>query len=300
MHTFLKLCYDLGVPIAEDKTLGPTTILPFLGFIIDSALGIVFIPHEKLAKLHAQLTPMLNMKKMFVRDLESVTGLLSFCSRAIPSARTFIRRFYDILAGLKVKKSYYKVRLNEEVKADVAILLEFLDKFNGHCYFPDRFWISNVSLKLFTDSSGSPDLGCGAFFNNHWCQLAWPSSIANSPLIRNLAFLELIPVVLALYLWGDQLKNKRIIFYIDNLALVSILNKNSSKDKSIMKLVRHVVLITMLKNIQFKAFHIETSQNQIADALSRFQMHRFRTVAQYADMFPTQIPEEFWMVLNQF
>jgi len=92
--------------------------------------------------------------------------------------------------------------------------------------------------------------------------------------MRNMAFLELVPVVLALFLWSEQLKNKRIIFHIDNLALVSILSKGSSKDPAIMRLIRLIVLFAMLNNIQFKALYITSSNNKIADALSRFQIEK--------------------------
>jgi hypothetical protein len=85
------------------------------------------------------------------------------------------------------------------------------------------------------------------------------------PILRNMSLLELIPVVLALYLWSSFHKRKKqILFHIDNLALVSIINKRTSKDKQIMKLVRPLVLLTMLNDIQFKARHINTTENSIA------------------------------------
>jgi hypothetical protein len=42
-----------------------------------------------------------------------------------------------------------------------------------------------------------------------------------------ISFLELVPVVLALYLWADEFTGKKVLFHIDNLALVSIMNKRS-------------------------------------------------------------------------
>ena len=65
-----------------------------------------------------------------------------------------------------------------------------------------------------------------------------------------------------------------------------------------MKLISPLVLVTMLHNIQFKASHIEGIQNDTADALSRFQMERFRLVAPSADLLPAVIPEEFWIVIS--
>ena len=131
MEIFMDLSKELGVPIVEEKTVEPIKVLSFLVYVIDTELMMVYIPQNKLAKLHSLLIPMLHKQKMFVRQLESVTGLLAFCSRAIPASRAFIRRFYDLIAGVK-NKPHYKVRLNNEVKSDVLLLLEMLDKFNGH------------------------------------------------------------------------------------------------------------------------------------------------------------------------
>ena len=298
MNTFMGISEELGIPIADDKTVGPTTVLPYLGFIIDTELMMVLIPPDKISKLHDLLVPMLNKRKMLVRDLESVTGLMSYCSRAIPSSRAFIRRFYDLLSSIKNRKPLYKVRINNEVKADVTMWLQFLHSFNGQCLFPEKNWLSNHILQLFTDSSGNPGLGCGAYFCGHWVQFPWPIQWHDLPLMRNLALLELIPIVLALYLWAPHLSQKRIIFRTDNIALVSIINKRSSKDKQIMKLIRPLVLLTMRHHIQFKAFHIEGAQNQIADALSRFQVQRFRSLAPAADLLPATIPGEFLTVIS--
>lgn len=46
----MNVCDELGVPIAENKTVGPSNIITFLGFIIDTVLMMVRIPEEKLQK----------------------------------------------------------------------------------------------------------------------------------------------------------------------------------------------------------------------------------------------------------
>ena len=60
-----------------------------------------------------------------------------------------------------------------------------------------------------------------------------------------------------------------------------------------MKLVRHLVLLTMLNDIQFKATHINTTENSIADVFSRFQMDRFRLLAPQAEKKPVPVPTKF-------
>ena len=115
--------------------------------------------------------------------------------------------------------------------------------------------------------------------------------------MKNMSLLELIPIVMALYIWVEEFAQKKILFHADNAALVSIINKRSSKDKLIMKFIRPLVLLTMRHNVQIKAMHIEGAKNNIADSLSRFQMNRFRRLAPSADLYPAPIPQEFLTII---
>lgn len=299
MNTFLDISNQLGVPINDSKTVWPTTLLTFLGLDIDTVAMTIRIPEEKLVKLKNMLTPLLSMKKVTLRDLESVVGLMSFCARAITSSRAFLRRFYDLIATVNNKKPYHFARLNSEVKEDVKVWLNFLEHFNGSTYISDQTWLTNETLELFTDSSGNHQLGAGAYFAPHWVQYKWPNSWVNTPILRDMTVLELIPVVLALLIWGSELQNKKLIFRIDNSALVATLNKRTSKSKSVMKLVRPLVFLTMRYNIQFKAMHIEGLHNSIADSLSRFQMERFRSLAPMADKEPVAVPQKFLQIISE-
>ena len=58
---------------------------------------------------------------------------MALCARAIPSDRAFIRGFYYLTSEVRVMKSYYYVRINQEIKSDAEVLLEFLKNFNGEC-----------------------------------------------------------------------------------------------------------------------------------------------------------------------
>lgn len=157
------------------------------------------------------LTPLLSLKKVRLRDLESVVGLMSFCARAITSSRAFRRRIYDLIATVNNKKPYHFARLNAEVKEDIKVRLNFLEHFNGSTYISDQTWLTNDTLELFTDSSGNHQLGVGAYFAPHWAQYKWPNSWVNTPILRDMTVLEFIHVVLALLIWGSDLQNKQII-----------------------------------------------------------------------------------------
>ena len=154
----------------------------------------------------------------------------------------------------------------------------------------EQAWHSSDNLNLYTDASA--EIGFGAFFRGSWTQGRWPSSICCLKL--SIAFLELFPIVLALDLWGPLLRNQRVFFWSDDEAVVSIINRQTSRCPKIMALVRKLVVRCLELNIHFKARHVPGLDNGIADALSRFQMTRFRQLAPGADPTITPLPADLW------
>lgn len=185
--------------------------------------------------------------------------------------------------------------MTHAIKEDARIWIQFLENYNGKTPFPELAWSSNDALNLFTDSCGS--CGGGAFFNNHWTVIKWPNSWSLE-VRRDITFLELVPIVVAIWLWQDYFVSKKLIINTDNLALVHIINSQTSKSNRVMCLLRQLVLISIRRNIQIKFVHIPGHYNSIADSISRFQWAKFRTLAQNADIQPTQIPTELLNLLD--
>lgn len=78
----------------------------------------------------------------------------------------------------------------------------------------------------------------------------------------------------------------------DNMAVVNIINKQTSKDKSIMRLIRRLVLATLLYNIHFRAKHIPGKHNVTVDLLSRFQFQAAFQSSPHLDRLQTPIPQD--------
>ena len=129
-------------------------------------------------------------------------------------------------------------------------------------------------------------LGYAAIFGKHWFFREWPAVWKTF----NITILEFFPIVLAIEIWGPLMRNKCIVFFSDNQAVVEIMNKQTSKDRSIMVLLRHFVLSTLKYNILFHAKHIAGCINRESDALSRLQVEKFRLLAPSADPQPTPVP----------
>lgn len=291
MGAFSSLCKDLGIPIAENKSVGPVTVLTFLGLEIDTEEMVIRVPKEKCDLLVSELEYYLKQDRITLKKLQSLVGSLNFFGKAIRCARAFNRRFYDLTTH--VKRPHHFIKLNLEVKEDIEVWLQFLKSYDGKTYFPESCWTDNDVIQLFTDSAGGDGKGCGAYFSGKWSFFEWPSTWSELGILRDITFLELVPVVLSMEIWGNQLQNKKIMFHIDNIALVDILNSQTSKSKRVMSLVRPFVLCTLQNNIIFRAKHIAGKYNDIADSISRQQWERFRRLAPMAQQNPDEVPDSF-------
>ena len=292
MQQFLKVCLELGVPIAHEKTEGPVQIITYLGLEIDTVRGQVCIPREKLEKARVAIDKALSAQKMSLSQVQSLIGLPLFLCKDISPGRAFLRRLINLTCG--VKKSHYKIRITREAKQDLEMWIKFLSVFNGVYFFQVQEWVDSDTLQLFTDSAGS--IGFGAYFQGKWTQGRWPAWVLQMNL--SIAALELFPIYVALKIWGRGFANSRVLFNSDNNATVAILNKKSSPCPIIMKMTRDIVLVCLLFNISIKATYIECRNNCIADYLSRFQMEAFHKVAPTVNKTEVQLPVNIWTVLR--
>jgi hypothetical protein len=96
----------------------------------------------------------------------------------------------------------------------------------------------------------------------------------------------------AALLFGHEWCQKRILYRCDNQATVFAINKGRSDSPAMMQLMRRMVLVAAKNNFAFAAEFIPGKDNNIADALSRFQFDRFRQLAPEADPSPTPLPTE--------
>lgn len=289
LECFNKLCKELGVPLAEEKSVGPTSRLVYLGLEIDAVRQIVAVPEEKMSKISEKIQRALQASEMSLREIQSLIGSLSFICRAVAPGRPFLRRLIDLTCG--VKKQWHKIKLSSGAKADMKMWAVFLSEFNGVSIIPEQMWVGNEDLELFTDASGSQ--GFGGYFGGRWFQGRWPGDIGTT---RSIAWMEFFPVAVAVVLWCHLLQGKRILIRSDNVAVVSILNKQTSKCPVIMRLLRFVVLQCLKYNTVISARHLPGESNEVADSLSRLQVGRFRKLAPHAARNGTPVPEFMWKI----
>lgn len=75
-----------------------------------------------------------------------------------------------------------------------------------------------------------------------------------------------LEVVISVALWGDRWATKRVEFRSENMAVVSVLRSDTSKDPNIMVLLRHPSLFAARHSFAFMASLTGGRDNSIVDA----------------------------------
>ena len=295
LSTTLTLCAELGFPVAPEKTEGPATSLIFLGIEIDTMAQQLRLPEEKLQRLLTALyqwmsqatcpTPRGSGKK---RELLSLIGLLNHAAVVVRPGRAFMRSLID--AATRAKDLDHWVHLNRAARADLAWWLTFLRTWNGTSVIKP----TNPPFVLRSDASGS--WGCGAVHEDLWFQLQWPASWE----AVSIAPKELVPIIVAVVLWGPYWAGQRVCCLCDNAAVVAAVNKGAARDPTLAHLLRILAFATAVLDIYVTACHYPGVNNTSADALSRDRLPLFFSLNPQASPVPAIIPPELQeLVLNR-
>lgn len=281
MNTLLNIFDMLGIPLSTKKTEGPCTELEYLGIILDTINMEARLPLEKVKRIQGILESFRHRKTCTKRELLSLLGHLNFASRVIHPGRSFVSHLIKL--STTVKKLSHHIHI-KNCNSDIAMWARFLKDWNGVSFFLNDNVTVAADMRLYTDAT---DTSYGGFFDNKWFQGYFPEEILNEQ--TSMAFFELYPIVMSCILWGHTWSRHRILFYCDNSTTVEIINKGRSKIPSIMKLMRKLTYHSAINSFIIHAKHIPGRQNCIADAISRFQMAKFRNLAPAAEMFPIPI-----------
>lgn len=289
LGTALKLCEELGVPIAAHKTEGPSTVITFLGIELDSVERVLRLPEEKLRRLKREIERWKGRRCCTKRELQSIIGLLQHASCVVKPGRTFLRRMISLLPV--AKKPHHRIRLNAGFRSDLIWWSMFLPRWNGTGMM-DKVTREGHAVIITSDASGT--WGCGAYTSGgEWFQLRWPPAWREV----HITVKELLPIVLAIAIWGHQWTGQVVRCRCDNAAVVAIVNSGSSKDDKAMHLMRSAVFFVARHQLRVRAVHIPGAENQSADALSRDDHHSFLLQNPTAHPTPTVLPQELVQAL---
>ena len=301
VKVFLDICDIINFPVNLDKTYWGTTLLTFLGMLIDTVNQMVLIPMEKVDTARKLIGLVLNnpSKKVTLLQLQKICGFLNFLCRCVVPGRAFTRRLYAYTGTKEGKlKPHHHIKVNQEMREDLKMWLNFLNNSAVYCRpFIDfkKTWDAE-EIDLYTDASGK--IGSGGHCNDEYFHAIWDREFLKMK--PSIEYLELHAVVTAVLIWIHKFRNRRIILFCDNKSVVDMINSNSSSCRNCMVFIRILVMKGLVENVRIFAEHLSSAANKLADLLSRdrvqdykfLKMERGEKVARTA----TEMPEQIWPI----
>ena len=284
VRKFLDMCNTIGCPVALEKTEWANNWVIFLGILLDGKNKTLAIPEEKRIKALNLLDWAICKKKVTIKFVQRITGVLNFINRAIVPGRAFTRGMYEKLKlrdnSGKLLKQFHHTSLGSDFLQDCEVWKEFLqDKHNQALYRPfvdiDCF-SSATTLNFYTDSSLNKTLGMGGIFMDMWFQERWHIGFVQTcnPSIQ---YLELLALVAGVVTWGKhpQMCNNRLVVFCDNMSVRDMVNSYATSCFRCRKLLRILTLDNLRYNRRVFVKYVTSKNNLLADALSRFEMNKF-------------------------
>ena len=283
----LRICSEVGFPVMKEKVVGATTLIEFLGFLIDTSVMEIRLPQEKLQRVKSMLQSWKRRRSCTKRELLSMIGTLQHASTVVKPGRTFLRRMIDLSKRNVHLDSH--LRLNTDFRADLQWWATFIESWNGVSILTS-LCRRPIDAKLVSDASGS--WGCGAYFGSRWFSLLWSQCPVWTDM--HISVKELLPIVIACATWVAE---RHIRAVCDNAAVVVMINKRTSSNSAAMHLLRCLYFICSRFNITLTSEHVTGTRNTAADALSRNNVQGFFLEVPSASSTPSVLSPSLMEIL---
>ncbi len=259
LHSLFQL---LGVEEAENKAVAPNVCMIFLGIQFNTIDMTMSIDSGRLTQISEELDSWLGKETATRKELESLIGQLNFVAKCVRPSRVFMARLFNCLSEAPTRGSFF---ICEDVKLDIEWWAKFLPDFNGVSLIPALEW-AEVDAIIESDACLS---GGGAvnYASKEFFSTRFPEHIEEAQLAIN--ELELLTILLALKVWGYSLTGARLQLHCDNIVSVSAMNLSRIHNKFMQELMREVVYVQAVCQIEIKTVHIPGVENRRADQLSR-------------------------------
>jgi hypothetical protein len=271
-HDFDTLCSDLGFKVNDKKNVRGF-VAQFLGIELDSISMTAKLPTDKLERARHGVRSILDKKSISHIELQSLVGLLSFCTKVVAPGRPFLRRLYDALS-----RKLFFTHVTQAIRADLTWWHRFLLHWNGIRLL--RLVEERPTHFLWTDAS--TNFGLGGYILDHRAQ---PVSIDHVFAARvpsrgqakdDIQFREMLAIKFAFKRFLPRLAGSLVTAHCDNEAVCHGLRKSTIHGPAISPL-RELALLLAAHDIIVVPIWISSEENTLADLLSRF---RFKKIAE--------------------
>lgn len=253
---------DLGWHINYEKSvLTPSTIITFLGYIINtsgrSGFAEISIAVSRIKTLKKCIKLCLKSDFIMAKRLAKIAGLCVSMSMVILPAKLLLRNVYRALSSRRNWES--EVCLNTQARVELEWWLLYVDNWNQ-----TPIIARPIDIQLTTDAS---HLGWGAVLETYGMEASgqWNSRMSH----ESSNYRELMAILMSLKSFEKKLAAKCVQIRSDNITAIAYINGMGGPCHRLTKLAKTIWSYALALNMHLQCVHLTGALNTHADALSR-------------------------------
>ena len=118
----------LGVPVATDKLVPPTTTPVFLGIEVDSHNLQLCLPPDKLHRIQTLISSWQGKRSCKKQELQSLLRRLNHASKLVKPGQSFLNWMVDLLPIATYPEHF--IHLNAAFRANLLLWHVFIARWN--------------------------------------------------------------------------------------------------------------------------------------------------------------------------
>ena len=271
----LQLWDEIGLPHDKSKQ-EYAPVLRIIGFMVDPSLMRVSMDEEDRLRLLQRVTEFMATApggtRRTLREFQQLAGWVNWSFNVYPLLKPALSNVYAKISGKS--KSHAKIFISKAVVKDLTWFVSHVQSSDGVYLFEDVDWdVNQADLIAFSDACLS---GLGYFFERS--AEGFQCHVPESPPKDTIFFFEALAIVSVVDA-ASRLPSvpSRLLIFSDNTNSVDIFHSLRSLPPY-NNLLKFTVTLLIAHGISLRVVHVPGDDNGIADALSRFENDRARSL----------------------
>jgi len=265
----VSMMRELGWTINEEKcVLTPTQETEFLGAIINSQTMQVTLPERKLKKTLKEARRAINNRKIPLKQLARIIGLIRSADMAFPIAKFKTNRLQSLLRTSRQQQIPWKaqIALDSECREELQWLINNMRDWNGKDIIPrqpTKIVEGDASLMGF----GGAETKTMLEFGNNWTEEELQRLISS-----NRRELE----TFAKWLEENDLEEGDVVeYHSDNMTAISYINRQGGTIEELNEIARRIWNMAVKAKAWVQARYLPGRYQVIADPISRRKANQY-------------------------
>ena len=289
IRKFEIVCAQFGLPIKQEKDVGPGSYVEVLGVVYDLEKGVVEMPARIMNQLAAWCQQALD-GPVTRAWAQTVVGVMQWAAQCMPQARPFVSRLRRAAEEAKEHAQSHITR-SQKLRADLQWWVQAIAQGMGAQGV--AVLQSRVVVMCTAQGDAGSAWGLGGYDAEAFYNAPWPQQVMNKAMRKSRPdskYMELFQTLVMARMFAARWAGAHIRLKVDNYALVSLFRKMSSSTTMYNDMVREIALLQVLYGWTWEVVWVPREQNEAADALSKNEMNKFYALTKDAPRRRLEVP----------